>query len=172
MPLEKDFEVLIASFIENKVGISDHFLSANLASHLSLCFADAFTVGTGSVRICWREYHHGLRRVLETCKKLSAHLLTRSYCEKLSAAAVCLFKEHFMADYRISKSRTVEQSSLIGRTSNGFFVFCFLFIYKKNKNIVYGVWSVECGVWSHHIYCYHVFSVGHLKKCLTLHVPQ
>jgi SM-20-related protein len=32
--MENDFEVLIASFIENRVGISDHFLSDNLANHL------------------------------------------------------------------------------------------------------------------------------------------
>ncbi len=34
--MENDFETLIASFIENNVGISDHFLNANLASHLKL----------------------------------------------------------------------------------------------------------------------------------------
>lgn len=32
--MEKDFETLIASFIENKVGISNHFLSDDLANHL------------------------------------------------------------------------------------------------------------------------------------------
>lgn len=34
MPLEKDFELLIASFIENKIGISNHFLSVELTQHL------------------------------------------------------------------------------------------------------------------------------------------
>lgn len=34
MPLEKDFELLIASFIENKIGISNHFLSVELTKHL------------------------------------------------------------------------------------------------------------------------------------------
>jgi SM-20-related protein len=32
--MEKDFETLIAGFIENKVGISNHFLSDNLSNHL------------------------------------------------------------------------------------------------------------------------------------------
>lgn len=32
--MEKDFEVLIAGFIENKVGISENFLSDTLANHL------------------------------------------------------------------------------------------------------------------------------------------
>jgi SM-20-related protein len=32
--MEKDFEILIAGFIENKIGIDNHFLSDNLASHL------------------------------------------------------------------------------------------------------------------------------------------
>ena len=32
--MEKDFETLIAGFIENKVGISNHFLSDDLANHL------------------------------------------------------------------------------------------------------------------------------------------
>jgi Rps23 Pro-64 3,4-dihydroxylase Tpa1-like proline 4-hydroxylase len=32
--MEKDFETLIATFIEHKVGISNHFLSDNLANHL------------------------------------------------------------------------------------------------------------------------------------------
>lgn len=34
--MEKDFEVLIASFIENNVGISNHFLSDTLANNLKL----------------------------------------------------------------------------------------------------------------------------------------
>lgn len=34
--MEKDFETLIAGFIENKVGISNHFLSDDLASHLKV----------------------------------------------------------------------------------------------------------------------------------------
>ncbi len=33
-PVEKEFEVLINSFINDKVGIADHFLSDNLAGHL------------------------------------------------------------------------------------------------------------------------------------------
>jgi SM-20-related protein len=32
--MEKDFETLIASFIENKIGISEHFLSTPLANNL------------------------------------------------------------------------------------------------------------------------------------------
>ncbi|MEO8516229.1 MAG: 2OG-Fe(II) oxygenase [Flavobacterium sp.] len=32
--MENSFEILIASYIENKVGISDHFLSDELANHL------------------------------------------------------------------------------------------------------------------------------------------
>lgn len=32
--MEKDFETLIVSFIETKVGISNHFLNDNLANHL------------------------------------------------------------------------------------------------------------------------------------------
>ncbi len=32
--MEKDFETLIAGFIETKIGISDHFLSERLATHL------------------------------------------------------------------------------------------------------------------------------------------
>lgn len=34
--MEKDFETLIAGFIENKVGISNHFLSDDLANHLKV----------------------------------------------------------------------------------------------------------------------------------------
>ena len=33
-PMEKSFEELIASYIENKVGISEHFLSVSLANNL------------------------------------------------------------------------------------------------------------------------------------------
>lgn len=32
--MEKDFEILIDSFISEKIGIADHFLSDNLANHL------------------------------------------------------------------------------------------------------------------------------------------
>ena len=32
--MENSFETLIASYIENKVGISEHFLSDELANHL------------------------------------------------------------------------------------------------------------------------------------------
>lgn len=34
--MEKDFETLIAGFIENKVGISNHFLNDDLANHLKV----------------------------------------------------------------------------------------------------------------------------------------
>jgi len=34
--VEKDFETLIASFIENKVGIAEHFLSESLANNLKI----------------------------------------------------------------------------------------------------------------------------------------
>ena len=33
--MEADFENLIAGFIENKIGISEHFLNAELCEHLS-----------------------------------------------------------------------------------------------------------------------------------------
>lgn len=36
MKMEKDFETLIASFIKNKVGISEHFLSDSLANNLKI----------------------------------------------------------------------------------------------------------------------------------------
>ncbi len=52
MPLEKDFEVLIASFIENKVGISDHFLSDDLSNHLKqnllTLFDDKLLIAAGT----------------------------------------------------------------------------------------------------------------------------
>ena len=32
--MENSFEALIATYIENKVGISEHFLSTNLANNL------------------------------------------------------------------------------------------------------------------------------------------
>ena len=35
-PMEKDFETLIASFIENNIGISEHFLSDNLSNQLKI----------------------------------------------------------------------------------------------------------------------------------------
>ena len=34
--VEKDFETIIASFIENNIGIDEHFLSNNLSAHLKL----------------------------------------------------------------------------------------------------------------------------------------
>src|SRR4051794_34196579 len=34
--MERDFEALIASFIENNVGIAEHFLSDDLSDHLKL----------------------------------------------------------------------------------------------------------------------------------------
>ena len=34
--MEKDFEILIASFIENKIGIDNHFLSDNLSDQLKI----------------------------------------------------------------------------------------------------------------------------------------
>ncbi len=34
--MEKDFEILIASFIENNIGISEHFLSDNLSNQLKI----------------------------------------------------------------------------------------------------------------------------------------
>jgi Rps23 Pro-64 3,4-dihydroxylase Tpa1-like proline 4-hydroxylase len=40
--LENDFETLIASFVENNVGISEHFLSDNLTSHLKLNLLDLY----------------------------------------------------------------------------------------------------------------------------------
>lgn len=52
--MEKDFETLIASFIENKVGISNHFLSDDLANHLKQNLLNLFdekllvAVGTGN----------------------------------------------------------------------------------------------------------------------------
>jgi SM-20-related protein len=50
--LEKDFEVLISSFIENKVGVSDHFLSDDLSNHLKqnllTLFDDKLLVAAGT----------------------------------------------------------------------------------------------------------------------------
>lgn len=52
--MEKDFETLIAGFIENKVGISNHFLSNDLANHLKKNLLALFdekllvTAGTGN----------------------------------------------------------------------------------------------------------------------------
>ena len=50
--LEKDFEVLISSFIENKVGVSDHFLSDDLSNHfkqnLLTLFNDKLLIAAGT----------------------------------------------------------------------------------------------------------------------------
>ena len=53
-PLEKDFEILIASFIENKVGISANFLKNSLAENLKINLLSLleqklmFAAGTGN----------------------------------------------------------------------------------------------------------------------------
>lgn len=53
-PLEKDFEILIASFIENKVGISANFLTNDLAENLKINLLSLleqklmFAAGTGN----------------------------------------------------------------------------------------------------------------------------
>jgi len=53
-PMEKDFEILIASFIENKVGISANFLKNDLADNLKINLLSLleqklmFAAGTGN----------------------------------------------------------------------------------------------------------------------------
>ena len=38
--MEKDFETLIASFIENNVGVAEHFLSDDFSDHFKLNLLD------------------------------------------------------------------------------------------------------------------------------------